>query len=119
MKTITFKGKVYQIGKLYFFYDSAKARGEIARLVGSGGSILTTADNTWMNCEVVNGELGTIEDAPIKLEDGEWYMCEDNVKSHATRPVKYHGDGYWAFSDRSECAGKCDWLNPLYKMVKA
>lgn len=82
MKTITHKGKVYEINKLYgssagikrlsgYIEDSEKL--ELHGVVGY------THHNDITEIKIER--LGTIKDAPIELEDGEWYkfVCGGHV----------------------------------------
>ena len=82
MKTEIKDGKIYEIGKLYFFYSEIKKEGEVKILCGVSTAnhpypFITSFDERWVNCEEVKQpELGAITDAPIELVDGHAYMFE-------------------------------------------
>jgi len=116
METVTVKGKVYQIGVLY----TSMCGCHIGHLKE------VTEESFILDCGIyidlqeigaINAsELGTITDAPLELEDGEWYMCKYQIQtasetfSWANEVLLY--DGRFVTGD--------DWahLKPLYKMVR-
>ena len=53
---------------------------------------------------------GTIKDAPIELEDGEWYMCDYGIDDRGV----FYFDGRRPLIDWSDKA--C--VKPLYKMIQ-
>ena len=74
MKTVTVKGKVYQIGGLYL--DTSCGTGYLVSAVEDVPSFrLSMNGEDWFACRIsaINSVLGTIEDAPIELENGECY----------------------------------------------
>ena len=116
MKTITVKGKVYEVGKLY--------RSEATFEVGYLGEAIGESFNLYQQRGIsgsyiaassiseITEAIGTIKDAPIELEDGEWYMCEDHKGRQA---VLHYVDNKWL--DSRSCPVMQ--IAPLYKMVKA
>ena len=115
METITHKGKVYQIGKLYRSLATSEA-GYLDGLNGEGFTLYLCRSREGRyiaasKIATLDSESGTIEDAPIELEDGEWYMCSfDNDDQ----------DVFYYDADRLCLAGNLrDNTRPLYKMVKA
>ena len=118
METITQLGKIYQIGQLY-----QDEFGEIMILLAAAeigfsmvpvvsGDVVTRKQATPINPT----QLGTIEDAPIELEDGEWYMCD---LESGPAPLQWN-EGSWFFSDGCtfDTANTASVI-PLHKMVKA
>ena len=127
MKTITVKGKVYEVGKLYKFSDS-NSNWYVERLIricDRGFFVAycegSNEESSWRVCRVITEGLGTIKDAPIELERGEWYMCSD---SNGVKRVGYFDgavmtDGLNHFGDSCLNPLRRDTYTPLYKMVKA
>ena len=113
MKTITQLGKVYQIGQLY-----QDEFGEVMILLAAAeigfsmvpvvsGDVVTRKQATPINPT----QLGTIEDAPIELEDGEWYMVKEGFVllvegAHFTNEVG------------GSPVASLNTFTPLHKMVK-
>lgn len=117
MKTATHNGKVYQIGKLYFM------GGEFAELVEIDESVtypFKGINQHYKSARTVDArDLGTIEDAPIELEDGEWYMCECGIiESRVNKPLLRLGEGGWSVNDSRVNSNLLN-VKPLYKMVKS
>ena len=78
-KTEIKDGKVYEIGKLYFFYDGDDEKYCLHVLEGiTGGSrpFLSKNGHSYKYCKEVSSISGTITDAPIELMDGNAYMFE-------------------------------------------
>jgi hypothetical protein len=126
MKTITVKGKVYEVDTLYFCTEKDRfgyVSGNV-RTVSAPQIEMNNTDFTWYSrsLEVVEPELiGAIKDAPIELERGEWYMCSD---SNGVKRVGYFDgavmtDGLNHFGDSCLNPLRRDTYTPLYKMVKA
>lgn len=118
MKTATHNGKVYQIGKLYFM------GGEFVELLDIEESVtypFKGVDRYYESISTVDArDLGTIEDAPIELEDGEWYMCEigKNGYSYET-PALREGDNWYMDTEGLRGIDPSFSAEPIYKMVKA
>jgi hypothetical protein len=117
METVTYEGRVYQVGKLYGCGPS----GGLAKLLGLTDiheyPFRTDAGNYGF-ISAINGELGTIEDAPIELIDGEWYMCTrifDGTRQQS--PLLWAAGGYHLGSHPS--SQPINKVSPLYRMVKA
>lgn len=128
MKEITHNGEVYQIGALYEFSDLGKSwhLEVLGNICGNGFFEVNSHDNaepdtgSWRLCRNVNGTLGTIEDAPLKLEDGEWYMCDNGtVGGVVLKFIKADGKlvDIW-FDGTTRRAVSSSQEKPLYKMVK-
>jgi len=121
METVTVKGKVYQLNTLYEFSDLGTSwHLETLENICDKGFFETYDErneegSSWKLCRSVSGELGTIIDAPIELEDGEWYMC-DLISGPAVMQFKY---SEWFYSDgNSFDVSRVD-VFALHKMVKA
>ena len=118
METITNEGKIYQLDESYlvrgklvilrghnredgFVFMDGTEQGKFVYVIDEYSYLITTSKYT----------SGTIEDAPIELEDGEWYMCSfDNDDQ----------DVFYYDADRLCLAGNLrDNTRPLYKMGKA
>ena len=117
METITHKGKVYQVGKCYM--DEG---GHIGVLKGTNGLTLSMKSQElglWY-CDNLNLiTAGTIEDAPIELEDGEWYMCEKFYMDQRCEVPYYYCNGFNTGSNSKLWSPVSNYGKPLYKMVKA
>ena len=77
MKTITVKGKVYEIGKLY---ETETGCGILTGFIEEDDcfEILNDGRYTLHNpIKVISKSAGTIKDAPIELEIGSWYLVEN------------------------------------------
>ena len=106
MKTVTHKGKEYQIGKLYLFGDK-EGEGYYYGILKNIDEILNysfiSGEDTWMFCDEVSSNLvGTIKEVPIELEDGERYefnYCEDRVMAYYSEEHEAFG-GCMADYDR-------------------
>lgn len=73
MKTVTHKGKVYQIGGLYEFSDDGERwyHAILSRIdEGSDFFFINHGEVAWRYIRHNQTPIGTIEDAPIELEDG-------------------------------------------------
>jgi len=121
METVTVNGKVYQIGALYWFGSSG-----IYPLLGVKGGLFeyghSPADEgTAHNCEEISLKSGTITDAPIDLEDGEWYFCGTNQVGGICHKYTEASDGKCATWYDGHDSFRIEGSNvkPLYKMVKA
>jgi hypothetical protein len=122
MKTITHKGKVYQIGGMYEFSDSGSSwHIEMLYNICDQDFFETYCEHindssSWKKCRSVSGELGTIEDAPLELEDGEWYVF--NVEFNPFAFVGYYSEKRNSFmnGDNKVC-GKSE-ANNIGKMVR-
>lgn len=126
METVTVKGEVYQIDTLYFCTEKDRfgyVSGNVRNV--SGPQIeMNNTDFTWYSrsLEIIEPELiGTIEDAPLELEDGEWYMCE-SLKAGYTLVAYWDGA---AFSSQRQKNGDSigylidsNCINPLHKIAK-
>ena len=114
METVEHKGKVYQIGAIY----GCGPGGGLAKLLG-----LTDIHEYPFRTDVgnygfisaISGELGTIEDAPLELVDGEWYMVE--LINRSTVTCLYRFNGAWIDNER----GGIDIpiINAISRMVRA
>lgn len=114
METVTVEGKVYQIGGIYK-YDGAEYC--FLKAVKSGVFIVLRfgVHEVSYPAGLTATPLGTITDAPLELEDSEWYLC------------KFKGDETVVFwTGESWCDGfgdqiRSDWqgdIIPIHKMVK-
>ena len=116
METITVKGKVYEIGKLY---GSGKGIGGLCGHSEDGFELRKSSNKFCINAiyPIDLDSIGTIKDAPIELEDGEWYMCEYN--EDITRPANYIGGEFYAAANARFEELITGTPNVLYKMIKA
>lgn len=93
MNKVTYKGKQYTIGGLYEFRGIGEAW-YVRRLRGinkdSAAPFIDEKCSDW-SCirEMQNPIIGTIKDAPIKLEDGAVYQFDINWR---TTVGIYHAD---------------------------
>ena len=84
MKTIEYKGKVYEIGKYYLFGDSEWWVTECLKLESivddAGDYVFKTRDDCWKLIRETPSSysFGTITDAPVELEDGAAYTFDFN-----------------------------------------
>lgn len=101
-ETIEYSGKVYEKGKLYFFYDDDKKLGGVYKLTDICRfydelpfNSLDAKGETgcFIRCVEVKDNLGTITDAPVELVDGAAYMFN-------TRPRKTLTGLYIKVGDR-------------------
>ena len=81
MKTIEYKGKVYQVGAIYEFSDGGKAWFvDTLKDVYQDGYIYTYKTRSGINFKFIRAceaKTGTVEDAPTELIDGECYQFTD------------------------------------------
>ena len=122
MKTVTVKGKVYQVnmpyvcvdtGKIGYLYSNVTRNGKPFQLSVRPDFNPTRGGEVILANEIEPFTAGTIEDAPIKLEDGEWYMCE---RGGIPCPLYYANSWFHDWCEDVICESK---FKPLYKMVKA
>lgn len=115
MDTVKVKGWVYQIGGLYL--DGESNTGYLIGADEDIGSFKLSMNGTdWFTnrIETSDHQSGTITEAPIELEDGEWYMCEGG------RVLKlFAGALYLTESCQSSSLSSVEGMKPLYKMAKA
>ncbi|PCI53638.1 MAG: hypothetical protein COB36_11945 [Alphaproteobacteria bacterium] len=120
METVVVKGKVYQTGEIY--QDKHGDDCKLIRVDISNGDSPFCVEYFGLTAGVYVDSLqvtrlGTIEDAPIELEDGEWYRVENNCQSIT---VMFWEDNLWR-----ECESPVDetyaraMFVPIEKMVKA
>lgn len=74
-------------------------------------------------CEVLDTSFtaGTIEDAPMELEDGEWYMCKAKDSNDVWESSLMFSGGLW-YLRRGATAKHLQVryeVTPMHKMVKA
>lgn len=115
MKTVTVKGKVYQVGAIYW------ARGEYLELVRvknmGTGFLMAYPDKSAAfvgtdTLKTVDQELGTIIDAPIELEDGD--MCAFEYQN--THCMGFYNKGTKTFVNFGEtvcCLSEAVMIAPL------
>ncbi len=114
-------GKVYQIGSLYQCevgevgrlekVDQTKNYPFILKITNENGTVTKPKKRIY----AIEYNFGTIEDAPVELENGEWYMC----KADSVEMVFLWNHAFWydqgskeeAFNDYTD-------IKPLYKMVR-
>jgi hypothetical protein len=113
MKTIIHEGKVYQIGGRYMDQDGNI--GLLDECCSATFKMSSESRGFWFCDELSTFEMGTIEDAPLELESGEWYMCE---LEKGRAPLQWH-TGAWLFCDGwvFDTVHSAS-IIPLYKMVK-
>ncbi len=76
------QGREFQKGSLYMFYDDEKSEQFVGQLSDIVGSINEpyVAEQGYRYRHITtlpdNIEVGTIKEPPVKLEHGEWYLCE-------------------------------------------
>lgn len=118
MKTVIVNNKEYQIGAVYMDDD-----GEIGRLKSAAQGeecpfVLRFNDRNGIRTKPCNFlsaiefPLGTIKDAPIELEEGEWYMTEINH-------VFFVEGGVYKNEAGGSPVATTNSYRPLYKMIKA
>ena len=120
MKTVTVNGKVYQIGGVYKDSD-----GEYCQLHMDNEGNTHNAFGVYhfasqcliFTTELTATPLGTITDAPVELEDGEWYMCD--LSSGEAVMCWSKDENTFFYSDGNGFDASKDDALPLYKMVKA
>lgn len=119
LKTVEHEGKAYQIGAVYEFSDDC-SNWTVDVLTGFtlGATYpISSIRASWVHIRECQLPIGTITDAPLKLEDGEWYVChrigEDGEE------CLHRDDGKWFFNlSKSNKVTERD-IVPLYKMVRA
>jgi len=123
MKTVTHKGRVYQIGALYFdgmnsMIKLTGIKNEEFHYIDGSGNESTDYEIYSVECSkhLKGSVIGAIEDATIELENGEWYMCESNNGDFKT--------ALYCYQDKlvDNNIGGVDLtpqFKPLHKMVKA
>ena len=128
MKTVTVKGKVYQINQPYrnvsngligYLCEDAFTAGERFMLSILPNYKKERGGELMFAVQIEPFTAGTIEGAPIELEKGEWYMCEHLDGQHNS-PYKYLGDSdkcvpVWSHNDDWRSGATHD-LAPLHKM---
>ena len=120
MKTVTHKGKVYQIGAVYEFLMGCEWRVDV--LSGFINDEPSTEFEIYEQIRLCAAPHGTIEDAPIELESGHCYYCEINQNTEKPEYATMFflgGEWYWD----SELSDVCKdfaprYIKPLYKMVR-
>jgi hypothetical protein len=119
MKTIEHEGKVYQIGAVYEFSDDCKSWFvDTLESFDLSGTILGK-EEAWGFMRECQSPLGTIKKAPLKLEDGCWYMCADVRYGQQTARPCYFFDGFKTSSNSKLWSPSPPTMAPLYKMIKA
>lgn len=119
LKTAEYDGKVCQVGAIYEFSDDC-SNWTVDVLTGFtlGATYpISSIRASWVHIRECQLPIGTITDAPLKLEDGEWYVCAtsgDNVIQCLYR----YGEIWFYNSDRTSAAPDKE-IKPLYKMVRA
>lgn len=115
IETVTVKGKIYQVGAIYADID-----GYMGGLLSAEEDSfkLDNGKDTWFCSDLFEIEsCGSIEDAPLELEDGEWYMLCRIYENKCVGKYNKHNhcmhvdDGIYYLSDNS--------VDPEYKMIKA
>jgi hypothetical protein len=78
IKTVTYEGKVYQIGGVYEFSDEGKdwAVDELLSVGDSSIFPFNARQYEWELIRKVNCTIGTITPAPVKLDNGAAYMFD-------------------------------------------
>jgi hypothetical protein len=125
MKTIEYKSKIYQIGAVYEFSDDCKSWFvDTLESFDLSGTILGK-EEAWGYMRECQSQLGTITDAPLKLEDGCWYFCETATVGGACLKYTEQSRGLAERWFNGVLLFRCDdnyqigKVTPLYKMVKA
>lgn len=116
LKKIEHEGKVYQIGAIYEFSDCGRWITDVLVGLAYGEYPLESVSNVWLNIRECQSPIGTITDAPLKLEDGEWYMCSI-PKVGLNVPLIYCNKEL-RVCEASVVAYYYEAI-PLYKMIKA
>jgi len=122
MKTVTHKGKIYQLNSIYVLDDGSK-------VVLDGVINDESLKVSRLDCEkdwFVVSELflcdgvvmGTIEDAPIEPKNKEAWYCEFG-RAELGRAVLFYNDERWWWDDGHTDERYESGTKPLYKMVKA
>jgi hypothetical protein len=78
IKTVTYKGKVYQLGGVYEFSDKGRdwALDELLYLDEGKDLPFCTREYEWQLIREASYSMGTITPAPIELIDGAAYMFD-------------------------------------------
>tara|TARA_R110000850_G_scaffold106990_1_gene218407 strand:- start:584 stop:943 length:360 start_codon:yes stop_codon:yes gene_type:complete len=117
MKTIIHEGKVYQIGGRYMDQDGNI--GLLDECCSATFKMSSESRGFWFCDELSTFEVGTIEDAPLELEDGFWYMCEKYHKGQRCEIPYYYCNGFNTGSNSKLWSQVLNYGTPLYKMGKA
>ena len=109
MKTINHEGKIYQVGAVYEFSDDGKTWC-VDVLEGtqpkSNYPYRTYSGHGFSLIRVCKANLGTIEDAPVELIDGECYSFTDRLVNERKGFFSAEHDTFYragGWSCRSEC----------------
>tara|TARA_R110002167_G_scaffold9628_3_gene44557 strand:- start:2519 stop:2872 length:354 start_codon:yes stop_codon:yes gene_type:complete len=114
MKTITHKGKVYQIGGRYA--DENENIGLLDSCDGRTFKMSSISRGFWFCNGLRTFEVGTIEDAPLELEDGEWYVF--NVGFNSFDFAGYYSEKHKSFMCGNNKVGEPEDVNNIKKMVR-
>jgi hypothetical protein len=78
IKTVTYEGKVYQIGGIYEFSDSSDywTIDELLSIKSAVGYPFKVKDCEWSLIREAKSKIGTITPAQIELVDGAAYMFD-------------------------------------------
>jgi hypothetical protein len=93
-KTVTYEGKVYQIGGVYEFSDDGVDWG-MDILLGAGGNPTFPFDAKKYEWELIREAayaMGTITPAPVELVDGNAYMFDYHENRKAIVGVYSQGE---------------------------
>jgi len=108
MKTIEHKGKTYQVGELYEF--SRFGENWFVDVLGGIDQGATypykVRTQSYKFIRVCKANLGTIEDAPVELIDGECYSFTDRLVNERKGFFSAEHDTFYragGWSCRSEC----------------
>lgn len=120
MKTVTVKGKVYQLSEPYRSVDDGRVgyllHHHEVRGFRLSEALSLTECGRWYCSQLEGFTVGTITDAPIELEGGEWYMC---YMGDCEYPYK-RMDGAWFLDDGCKRSYKGITAPvPIDKMVRA
>lgn len=83
-KTVTHKGNIYQIGAMYEFSNAGTDwfPDVFNSMDGIDGTDFCGNDDAYEFIREVQATIGTIEKAPIELEDGCYYAFTEESSSH-------------------------------------
>jgi hypothetical protein len=127
MEAVAHKGKVYQLNALYALIDGSKVvldgiregRFKVSRLDCEGDWF--TVNELFLTNSLL---IGTIENAPLELEDGHCYYCE--IDQHLPTSIEYatlfffRDEWFWDSACNDECKDfPSQHIKPLHRMVKA
>lgn len=128
LKTVEHEGKVYQIGAVYCFRraTSSKLYVDVLSRITEGEQPFESHTDYWDEALELQYPIGTITDAPLELEDGEWYMCDTALvgnaclkfcKADSSRAdTWFNGKDCFKVGEHNEKLGV---ITPKYKMIKA